>query len=79
MLCPTSQDATLDSVYALGRIVPLRSDWEAVKLKVMLRGAKLKYDQHPHLKSALLSTAGRITFTRFISTLGWCFETPRLL
>ena len=55
--------APFDSVYALGRTVSLRSDWEAVKLKVMLRGAKLKYDQHPHLKSALLSTAGRITFT----------------
>lgn len=54
--------APFERIYALGRSVELRPDWEGVKLKVMLRGCRLKYDQHPALRRALLATTGAMTF-----------------
>lgn len=35
---------------------PLRSDWESVKNDVMRKAIAAKFDQHPDLKKALLST-----------------------
>mmetsp|Transcript_79064 Transcript_79064/g.164223 ORF Transcript_79064/g.164223 Transcript_79064/m.164223 type:complete len:164 (+) Transcript_79064:52-543(+) len=52
-----------NQVYGAGQRVQLRPDWEAVKLKVMLEAAELKYRQNPELAAALLSTKGEITFS----------------
>jgi hypothetical protein len=38
------------------RSLPLRADWEAVKEDVMREALRAKFDQHPKLKSLLLST-----------------------
>ncbi len=38
------------------RVLPLRTDWEAVKEDVMRAALRAKFDQHPKLKSLLLST-----------------------
>jgi ribA/ribD-fused uncharacterized protein len=38
------------------RSLPLRPDWEAVKDNVMREALRAKFDQHPKLKSLLLST-----------------------
>jgi ribA/ribD-fused uncharacterized protein len=38
------------------RSLPLRADWEAVKDDVMRDALRAKFDQHPKLKSLLLST-----------------------
>jgi len=55
-------EASFDDVYMRGRMARLRPDWEAVKLKVMLEAAELKYAQHPELREVLLRTQGDITF-----------------
>ena len=39
-----------------GRRVPIRSDWEKIKLDVMRDVLRLKFDQHPGLKQKLLDT-----------------------
>ena len=41
------------------RAVPLRKDWEAVKLGVMRQALQAKFTQHPELKELLLSTGNR--------------------
>ena len=64
--------ASFDQVHALGNAVELRPDWERVKLKVMLRACKLKYDQHPALRNALAVTEGPITFTPSAGFWGPC-------
>lgn len=38
------------------RALPLRADWEVVKEDVMRAALKAKFEQHPKLKSLLLST-----------------------
>ncbi len=38
------------------RSLPLRADWEVVKEDVMRDALRAKFDQHPKLKSLLLST-----------------------
>ena len=38
------------------RSLPLRPDWETVKDDVMREALRAKFDQHPKLKSLLLST-----------------------
>ncbi len=38
------------------RSLPLRADWEAVKDDVMRAALRAKFEQHPKLKSLLLST-----------------------
>ena len=53
------RNATTPSLAAkLGRsrALPLRADWEAVKDDVMRAALKAKFEQHPKLKSLLLST-----------------------
>lgn len=42
----------------MGKRVPLRSDWEQVKLHVMYDVCKAKFEQNPDLKRKLLETAG---------------------
>ena len=39
-----------------GRKVPLRSDWENIKLDIMYQVVKTKFDMHPDLKEMLLET-----------------------
>lgn len=41
------------------RKVPLRKDWEAVKIGVMRQALAAKFTQHPELKELLLSTGNR--------------------
>jgi hypothetical protein len=38
------------------RSLPLRADWESVKEDVMREALRAKFDQHPKLKTLLLST-----------------------
>jgi ribA/ribD-fused uncharacterized protein len=40
--------------------LPLRKDWEEVKIKIMQIGLKAKFDQHPALKDLLISTENKI-------------------
>lgn len=42
-----------------GQKIPLRSDWEKVKAKIMYEIQLAKFSQSPHLKEKLLSTAGK--------------------
>ena len=44
----------------LGRKVNLRSDWEDVKVDIMKKLVKCKFDQHPDLKEKLLNTGDRL-------------------
>lgn len=39
-----------------GRRIPLRPDWDTVKLRVMKEGLRAKFDQNPELKAKLLAT-----------------------
>eukprot|EP00930_Biecheleria_cincta_P061768 TRINITY_DN47316_c0_g1_i1.p1 TRINITY_DN47316_c0_g1~~TRINITY_DN47316_c0_g1_i1.p1 ORF type:complete len:223 (+),score=32.71 TRINITY_DN47316_c0_g1_i1:19-687(+) len=55
--------ASFESIYALGRCLNLRSDWEVVKLRVMLDAAEMKYAQNSELREVLLGTRGDITFS----------------
>lgn len=43
----------------LGRQVPLRSDWETVKVKIMRRLVLTKFQQNPELAQKLLATGRR--------------------
>ncbi len=55
----TVRNAKTPSISAkLGRSrsLPLRADWEVVKEDVMRDALRAKFDQHPKLKSLLLST-----------------------
>ena len=40
----------------LGRKIELRKDWESIKLDVMRRGVKAKFDQNEQLRVRLLET-----------------------
>lgn len=44
----------------LGRKVKLRSDWEIVKVDIMRKLVKCKFDQHPDLKEKLINTGDRL-------------------
>lgn len=48
---PSSRDAK-----RRGRSIPVRSDWEAMKLHVMMRAVRLKFETHPELRVRLLAT-----------------------
>jgi ribA/ribD-fused uncharacterized protein len=39
-----------------GKRIPLRQDWEKVKVRVMLEGLRNKFDQNPDLKQKLIDT-----------------------
>ena len=41
------------------RKVPLRKDWEAIKVGIMRQALVAKFTQHPELKDLLLSTGNR--------------------
>lgn len=43
----------------LGRRVPLREDWEDIKVAVMRTGLAAKFRQHPQLRELLMATASR--------------------
>ena len=45
----------------MGRLVDLRSDWEAEKFEVMLKALRVKFSQEP-LKGLLLSTGERAIY-----------------
>jgi len=38
------------------RTLPLRKDWEDIKVDVMCQGIRYKFDQHPKLRDLLIST-----------------------
>ena len=40
----------------MGRRLPLRSDWEAIKVGVMRELVRLKFSTHPELRARLLAT-----------------------
>ncbi|MBD3226909.1 MAG: DUF1768 domain-containing protein [Candidatus Lokiarchaeota archaeon] len=40
----------------MGRRVPLRKNWEEIKLKIMEKLVRIKFSTHPDLKSKLLDT-----------------------
>lgn len=42
------------------RSLPLRKDWEEVKIDIMRTGLKYKFDQHPKLRDLLISTKNKI-------------------
>jgi ribA/ribD-fused uncharacterized protein len=42
------------------RNLPLRKDWENVKIDIMRLGVTAKFDQHPKLKDLLISTGNSI-------------------
>ncbi len=44
----------------LGRRVPLRPDWEAVKVGIMEEIVRAKFTQHPELASKLLATGDKV-------------------
>ncbi len=44
----------------MGRKVKLRSDWESVKVDIMLDIVRCKFDSHPELKKKLLETGDEI-------------------
>lgn len=44
---------------SLGRAVRLRRGWDGMRFEVMLRGTTAKFEQHPQLRSLLLSTGDR--------------------
>ena len=44
------------SAKKLGNKAPLRSDWESVKITIMKKGLKMKFDYHTDLKQDLLDT-----------------------
>jgi ribA/ribD-fused uncharacterized protein len=46
------------AVKRLGRILPIRPDWEEIKLHVMTEVISAKYEQNPHLKEKLIQTKG---------------------
>jgi len=54
-IAPTSRKAK-----RIGRMVPLRSDWEQIKMEVMLNCIRLKFRQHPKLKKKLLGTGDAV-------------------
>eukprot|EP00756_Hemistasia_phaeocysticola_P027688 Hpha_TRINITY_DN16130_c0_g2::TRINITY_DN16130_c0_g2_i5::g.5758::m.5758 len=51
--------ATGEEAQRMGRMYPLRPDWEAVKHEVMRIGQHAKFTQHDGLRSVLLGTANR--------------------
>lgn len=53
---------------AKGRRVCLRSDWERVKLNVMLDRVRAKYTQNEHLKNLLIGTGDCVILE---NTTGW--------
>lgn len=44
----------------LGRLVPLRPDWEAVKVGIMEEIVRAKFIQHPELAARLLATGDKV-------------------
>lgn len=50
---PTPADAAR---LGRGRNIPLRADWEQVKVEVMLEALRAKFRQHPRLRASLLAT-----------------------
>lgn len=57
-------------VWCAGNRVQLRSDWEDVKVKVMLDGNRAKFAQDATLAHALMSSTGPVTFNA--SSSFWC-------
>lgn len=43
----------------IGRKATIRSDWEQIKLQVMLNAVRLKFGEYPDLAEGLLSTGDR--------------------
>ena len=44
----------------LGRKLPLRSDWEEVKIQIMYEIVKIKFEMNPRLKRLLLETGDEV-------------------
>jgi ribA/ribD-fused uncharacterized protein len=51
-----TKTASMAAKLGRSRTLPLRSDWEVVKDDVMRAALRAKFEQHPKLKSLLLST-----------------------
>ena len=49
-------DLNASEAKKLGRKVPLRADWEIIKMDVMMRIVQAKFEQHPELAEKLLQT-----------------------
>lgn len=49
-------DLNASEAKKLGRKVPLRKDWEIIKMGVMMRIVQAKFEQHPELAEKLLQT-----------------------
>lgn len=49
-------DLNASEAKKLGRKVPLRKDWEIIKLGVMMKIVQAKFEQHPELAEKLLQT-----------------------
>jgi len=58
------------SVWSAGSRIKLRPDWEAIKVRVMYTGNKLKFEQNPELAKKLCATTGKVKFHG--STSFWC-------
>ena len=63
--CATAKDRTqfsrlsADEAKRLGQKVPLRPDWDLVKLELMAQVVRAKFSQHPRLAKKLLETVGK--------------------
>lgn len=59
MKCPERAEEFLNingfNAKKLGRQVPLREDWNKVRLRIMSEVLKAKFDQNPELKAQLLA------------------------
>jgi ribA/ribD-fused uncharacterized protein len=44
----------------MGQKVDMRPDWDDLKIGIMIAGTKLKFDQHPDLRAALIATSPHI-------------------
>lgn len=65
-------------VWVAGSRVTLRSDWEAVKVRVMYEGNRAKFEQHPARVANLVSSGrGRIHFGA--SSAFWCHWNGRIM
>lgn len=54
-----------------GRAFPVRPDWEQVKVEVMLKGLRAKFQQNPELRQMLLATGDAVLYEDSPTDLFW--------
>lgn len=73
--CPSSMPAftNMNGYQAKkeGRKLPIRKDWDAVKVNIMRTIVKAKFDQNPYLKERLVKVTGKIVEDNYWKDTFW--------